>query len=71
MKQKFLCDKCEYNWRGCHNPKRPNVSEAEGCKDFWRKGKKREPKLEKLNDAWIEGLDLSGFGKVKKPKRKK
>jgi len=36
-----------------------------------KKGKKQEPKLEKLNDAWVEGLDLSGFKKAKKPKHKK
>lgn len=71
MKQKFLCDKCEYDWRGCRNPKRPNVTVAEGCKDFCRKGKKQEPKLEKLDKAWVEGLDLSGIGKKKKPKHKR
>lgn len=67
LKPTFLCNYCEYDWRGCHNPRRPNVTAEEGCKDFWRKGKKREPKLEKLNNAWVEGLDLSGLGKKKKP----
>lgn len=71
MKPSFLCPHCEYNWRGCHNPNRPNVTSAEGCKDFWKKGKEREPQLEKLDDAWIEGLDLSGLGKKKNKKRKK
>jgi len=71
MKQTFLCNYCEYDWRGCHNPKRPNVTPEEGCKDFWKKGKQREHKLEKLNDAWVEGLDLSGFKKAKKPKSTK
>jgi hypothetical protein len=31
----FLCDECAYDWRStCHNPKRPNVTSDEGCKDF-------------------------------------
>jgi hypothetical protein len=68
-KPTFLCNYCEYDWRGCRNPRRPNVTAEEGCPDFWRKGKKREPKLEKLNDAWVEGLDLSGLGKKKKPRK--
>lgn len=68
MKQKFLCPSCEYNWRGCHNPHRPNVTKDEGCSDFWRRGKKREPELEEPSKAWLEGLDLRGFGK-KKPRR--
>jgi hypothetical protein len=69
LKQKFLCPNCAYNWRGCHNPRRPNVTRDEGCKDFWWKGKKREPELGEPSKAWLEGLDLSDFGKKKKPKR--
>jgi cytoskeletal protein RodZ len=30
----FLCDDCKYDWRGCHNPKRPNVTVEEGCSDY-------------------------------------
>ena len=65
MKQKLLCPDCEYNWRGCHNPRRPNVTREEGCADFWKKGKKREPQLPELNKDWVEGLDLKGLGKKK------
>ena len=70
VKQRFLCPKCEYNWRGCHVPRRPNVTREEGCKDFWPKGRKREQVLEKPDKAWVEGLDLSGLGKKRKGKRK-
>ena len=71
FKQEFLCPKCEYNWRGCHNPRRPNVTPQEGCKDYWRKGQTREADISKLDNAWLDGLDLHGLGKGKKPKRKK
>jgi hypothetical protein len=70
LKKGFMCTHCEYNWRGCHNPKRPSVTWDEGCKDFWSKGKPREPELERLSSEWVEGLDLRGLGK-KKPKRKR
>lgn len=71
VKQRFLCTNCEYNWRGCHNPRRPNVTRDEGCKDFWPKGRKTEPQLDKLDSAWVEGLDLRGLGKKGKGKPKK
>jgi hypothetical protein len=71
VKKGFMCAHCEYNWRGCHNPRRPSVTWAEGCSDFWRKGKPREPEVEKLSSEWIEGLDLSGLGKKKKRGRQK
>lgn len=69
-KPSFLCTFCEYNWRGCHNPRRPNVTSLEGCNDFWQKGKKKQTQFEKLDDAWVEGLDLSGLGKKYQKKRK-
>ena len=71
LKKGFMCTHCEYNWRGCHNPRRPSVTWDEGCKDFWSKGKPREPELERLSSEWIDGLDLSGLGKRKKRGRKK
>jgi len=70
LKRKILCTECAYNWRGCHNPGRPNVTTDEGCKDFWKKGRKREPDLAGLSEDWVKGLDLSGLGKKRKPKRK-
>jgi len=71
LKKGFMCAHCEYNWRGCHNPKRPNVTWDEGCKDFWSKGKPREPELERLSSEWVKGLDLKGLGKKKKRGRKR
>jgi hypothetical protein len=71
VKQRFLCSNCEYNWRGCHVPRRPNVTKEEGCKDYWPKGRKREPQLDKLDKAWVDGLDLRGLGKKGKGKGKK
>ncbi|MEE8373234.1 MAG: hypothetical protein V3R87_05950 [Dehalococcoidia bacterium] len=47
------------------------MTRDEGCKDFWPEGRKAEPQLEKLDSAWIEGLDLRGLGKKGKGKSKK
>ena len=70
VKQSFLCPKCEYNWRGCHVPRRPNVTKEEGCSDYWPKGRKKEPQLDKLDKTWVEGLDLRGLGKKRRGKPK-
>jgi len=64
----FICPHCEYNWRGCHNPRRPNVTSSEGCNDFRKKGEERES--EKLSNEWVKGLDLSGLGRNGKKRKK-
>jgi len=71
IKLKYLCPRCEFNWRSCHNPKRPNVSRDEGCKDFWPRGKEKPPDTGKLSIAWVDGVDLSGLKKGKRPKLEK
>jgi hypothetical protein len=65
IKLKYLCPRCEFNWRSCHNPKRPNVTRDDGCKDFWPRGKEKPPDTGKLSTAWIDGVDLSGLKKGK------
>ncbi|MBI4332503.1 MAG: hypothetical protein HY673_14625 [Chloroflexi bacterium] len=33
----FLCDSCQFDWRGaCHNRERPNVTR---CSDYKKRGK--------------------------------
>jgi len=71
IKLKYLCPRCEFNWRSCHNPKRPNVTRDEGCKDFWPRGKEKPPDIGKLSTAWIDGVDLSGLKKGKRPRLEK
>jgi len=71
IKLKYLCPRCEFNWRSCHNPKRPNVTRDEGCKDFWPRGKERPPDTGKLSTAWLDGVDLSGLKKRKRPRLEK
>ena len=68
IKLKYLCPRCEFNWRSCHNPKRPNVTRDDGCKDFWPRGKEKPPDIGKLSTAWIDGVDLSGLKKGKRPR---
>lgn len=70
IKLKYLCPRCEFNWRSCHHPKRPNVTREDGCGDFWPRGKERPPDTAKLSSAWIDGLDLSGLKKGKRPRHK-
>ncbi len=68
IKLKYLCPRCEFNWRSCHHPKRPNVTREEGCQDFWPRGKEKPPDTGKLSSAWIDGVDLSGLKKGKRPR---
>jgi hypothetical protein len=71
IKLKYLCPRCEFNWRSCHNPKRPNVTRDDGCKEFWPRGKEKPPDTGKLSAAWIDGVDLSGLKKGKRPRLEK
>lgn len=71
IKLKYLCPRCEFNWRSCHNPKRPNVTRDEGCKDFWPRGKEKPPDTGKLSTAWVDGVDLSGLKKGKRTRHEK
>ncbi|MDM7999495.1 MAG: hypothetical protein QUS33_05700 [Dehalococcoidia bacterium] len=44
------------------------MTRDEGCKDFWPRGKERPPDVAKLSAAWIDGIDLSGLKKGKRPR---
>ncbi len=37
----FICDDCKWDYpSSCHNPKRPNITIQDGCKDFTPKSDK-------------------------------